>query len=299
MYEKFAFLLALEREKHFGRAAQVCGVSQPNLSAAIKTLEQQLGLTLVDRGARFMGFTPEGERVLEWARRIVGDFRAMEGEIETMKQGQVGVLKLAVIPTALPVISRLTAAFWARHPGIRFNVSSNTSAEILALLDNLEADCGITYLDAEPIGRNAEMALYQERYCLVTARGARFADRPTVTWEEAASLPLCLPASDTQNRRILDRVFAEIGVVVEPQLESNAAVVLLSHLRSCGLATIMSKIMAEDLGLASEFAIVPLVAPEAPTLVGMIYPRREPMPPLLAGFITEARALVLGRSFST
>ena len=70
MYEKFEYLLALDREKHFGRAAQACGVSQPNLSAAIKQLELHLGVILVDRGARFIGFTPEGLRILEWARSI-------------------------------------------------------------------------------------------------------------------------------------------------------------------------------------------------------------------------------------
>ena len=86
MYDKFEYLLALEKEKHFGRAAQVCGVSQPNLSAALKQLELQFGVMLVDRGARFMGFTPEGLRILDWARCIVGEFRAMNAEIELMKQ---------------------------------------------------------------------------------------------------------------------------------------------------------------------------------------------------------------------
>ena len=77
MIDKLEFLLALAREKHFGRAAEACGVTQPTLSAGVKQLEEQLGVLLVNRGSRFQGFTPEGERVLEWARRIVGDTRAM------------------------------------------------------------------------------------------------------------------------------------------------------------------------------------------------------------------------------
>ncbi|CAH2605574.1 Transcriptional regulator, LysR family (plasmid) [Rhodovastum atsumiense] len=291
MYEKFQFLLALERERHFGRAAQLCGVSQPNLSAAIKQLEIQLGLTLVDRGARFMGFTPEGERLLEWARRIVGEFRAMEAEVETMKQGQVGHLRIAAIPTSLPVISRLTAAYWQRHPNVRVSVSAHTSAEILSRLDNLEADAGITYLDNEPLGRNGEVPLYRERYCLVASRNMIFADRPTVTWEEVATLDLCLPSADTQNRRILDRIFHEVGVTVEPLLESNAAVVLVSHLRTGRMSTIMPRIMVDELVLPGDFVTIPIVAPEANTLVGLIHPRRDPMPPLTAALITEARLL--------
>ena len=77
MIDKLEFLLALAREQHFGRAAEACGVTQPTLSAGMKQLEEQMGVLLVNRGSRFQGFTPEGERVLDWARRIVGDTRAM------------------------------------------------------------------------------------------------------------------------------------------------------------------------------------------------------------------------------
>ena len=73
MIDKLEFLIVLARERHFGRAAEACGVTQPTLSASLKQLEEQLGVVLVQRGSRFQGLTPEGQRVLEWARRIVGD----------------------------------------------------------------------------------------------------------------------------------------------------------------------------------------------------------------------------------
>ena len=77
MIDKLEFFIALAREQHFGRAAAELGITQPTLSAAIKQLEDQLGVMLVQRGSRFQGLTPEGQRVLEWARRIVGDTRTM------------------------------------------------------------------------------------------------------------------------------------------------------------------------------------------------------------------------------
>jgi len=292
MYEKFEYLLALGREKHFGRAAQVCGVSQPNLSAAIKQLEMQFGVILVDRGARFMGFTPEGERVLEWARSIVGDFRAMNAEIESMKQGYAGHLRIAAIPTSLPILSRLTAAYWERHPGVHVSISSCNSAEILARLENLETDIGITYFDQESVGRNAEVPLYHERYCLIGPRDMQLMDRPTVTWEEAATLPLCLPAADMQNRRIYDRIFKEVGVTVHPVMETNDFMVRIAHMRTGRLATVMPRIMAEDWTLPTELTSIPIVAPEVSALVGMLYPKRDPIPPLTAAMIQEARQLV-------
>lgn len=291
MQDKLEFLIALAKERHFGRAAQVCGVSQPNLSAAIKQLENTLGVPLVDRGARFMGFTAEGERVLEWARRIVGDVRAMHAEVETMKRGLTGSLRLAVVPTALPLVSKLTAAFWALHPGIKIVISSHSSTEILSRLDNLEADAGLTYLDNEPVGHVDEVPLYRERYHLITAADGPLGGRDTVTWEEVATLPLCLLGSNMQNRRIIDRAFSEAGVVAEPKLESNSIVVLSTHLMTGMWATIMPRIMAESLSLPPTIQAIPIVAPEVSTLIGLVVARRDPQPPLTAALIADARRL--------
>src|SRR5215469_3897293 len=71
MLDKLEYLLALARERNFGKAAEQCGVTQPTFSAGIKQLEDTLGVMLVQRTSRFLGFTAEGERVLEWARGIV------------------------------------------------------------------------------------------------------------------------------------------------------------------------------------------------------------------------------------
>ena len=62
LIDKLDFVLALARERHFGRAAQACGVTQPTMSTSLKQLEEILGVMLVQRGSRFQGFTPEGER---------------------------------------------------------------------------------------------------------------------------------------------------------------------------------------------------------------------------------------------
>ena len=99
MIDKLELLLALAKERHFGRAAEACGVTQPTMSTSIKQLEEFLGVMLVQRGSRFQGFTPEGERALDWARRIVGDARAMRQEINSLKDKLSGEIRIAAIPT--------------------------------------------------------------------------------------------------------------------------------------------------------------------------------------------------------
>ena len=170
-----------------------------------------MGVQLVNRGSRFQGFTPEGERVLDWARRIVGDTRAMRQEIHALKHGLVGRLRIAAIPTALAMVAALTTPFRARHPDVQFTILSRTSIEILALLENLEIDAGLTYLDNEPLGRVDHVPLYQENYQLLTSADAPLGNHDTVTWAEVAQVPLCLLTPDMQNRRIIDRLLRERG----------------------------------------------------------------------------------------
>src|SRR5215468_10747494 len=191
LFDKLEFLIAIAQEKHFGKAAEACKVSQPTLSAGIKQLEDALGVLLVRRGSRFLGFTEEGERVLDYARRIVAEGRALRQEVHALKHGLTGHLRLAAIPTALPMVAALTTPFNERYPDVRYTVWSRTSEEVLELLANLEIDAGFSYLDNEPLGKVSSIPLYREKYCLLIKKTHDFAARSTVTWAEVATLPLC------------------------------------------------------------------------------------------------------------
>ena len=285
------FLLALARERHFGRAAEACGVTQPTLSAGVKQLEAQMGVLLVNRGSRFRGLTPEGEKVLEWARRIVGDTRAMRAEINALRHGLTGQLRIAAIPTALAMVASLTTPFRARHPHVRFSIMSCTSIEVLAQLENLEIDAGLTYLDNEPLGRVTSVPLYREHYRLLTSSDAPLGNRDRVTWAEVAQVPLCLLTPNMQNRRIIDDLLRHAGGASPPTLESNSMIVLFAHVRTGQWASVMPSKLAETLGLTETIRAIPIVEPEAVHTVGLVVPEREPMTPLSAALVAEAQRL--------
>jgi DNA-binding transcriptional LysR family regulator len=291
MIDKLEFLIALAREHHFGRAAEFCGVSQPTLSAGLKQLEENLGLLLVNRGSRFRGFTPEGERVLEWARRIVSDARAMRQDIDALKHGLVGHIRIAAIPTALAMTAMLTTPFRAKHPGVKFTILSSTSTEVLRLLENLEVEAGLTYLDNEPLGQVNTIPLYLEQYRLLTAPDGELGDRSEVTWAEVARIPLCLLTPNMQNRRIIDQMLQLVGATASPTLESNSMIVLFAHVRTGRWASVMPARLAETLGLTDRVRAIPIVAPNTTHAVGLVVPYREPMTPLTAALAEEARAL--------
>lgn len=292
MIDKLEFLLALAREKNFGKAAEICGVTQPTLSAGIKQLEDTLGVMLVQRSSRFLGFTAEGERVLDWARRIVGDARAMRQEVRALKSGLTGHLKIAAIPTALGMVSALTTPYRAKHPNVKFTILSRTSIEVLGMLENLEIDAGITYIDNEPLGKARSIPLYTEQYRLLTSSDSPLGQRDSVTWAEVSRIPLCLLTPDMQNRRIIDKLLREaVGAEPEPTLESNSMIVLFSHVRTGQWASVMPEKLAETLGLTERLRAIPITEPDAVHTIGLVVPNRDPMPPLAAALVAEAKLL--------
>jgi DNA-binding transcriptional LysR family regulator len=294
LIDKLEFFIALAREGHFGRAAEECGIAQPSLSAAIRHLEDSLGVQLVVRGSRYQGLTPEGQRVLEWAKRIVGDARTMREEMRAARKGLAGHIRLAVIPTALAMVPSLTGPFQTRYPDVTFSVVSRTSLQILTQLDNFEIDAGITYLDNEPLGRVVSIPLYSESYNLVTADGTPLSDRKQVTWTEMAGLQLCLLTPDMQNRRIISQHLAEAGVTARPMLESNSMVTLLAHVGTGRWASIMPQNVAESFGFSQNIRTIPIVEPHVSHTVGLVAPHREPNTPLVSALLHEAR--LLGKS---
>src|ERR1044072_1055720 len=243
------------------------------MSTGLKQLEEILGVMLVQRGSRFQGFTPEGERTLDWARRIVGDTRAMRREIKSLQRKVSGEIKIAAIPTVLGMVAQLTTPFRAKHPEVRFRIQSCTTSEVLGLLENLEVDAGLGYIENEPLGHLRALPLYDESYRLLTARDAMFGDRDQVTWKEGGRVPLCLLTPDMQTRRIIDRTLRSVGAEATPSLTSNSLLVLYTHVKTGRWASVMPAKLAETLGLADAVRSIPIVEPDVTYSIGLIIPQ--------------------------
>lgn len=290
MLRKFQYLLALARECHFGRAAVACNVAQPTLSNAIRQLEEDLGVPIVERGHRFVKFTPDGEKVLDYARRICGDFDALVQELGAPGQPATGQLRLGVIPTALPMVTHLVAPFTARYPGIRVTITSLSSRQVQRGLDNFELDAGITYLDNEPLTGVRMQPLYSERYFLLTQRAGAPANRADITWAEAARLPLCLLTTDMQNRRIADSAFRMAGQTVQPVLETNSMINILTAVQHGPWSSIVPGQLLGLAPLPAELIAFPLVMPDITYVIGIVYADRSPVVPAAKALAAVASA---------
>ncbi len=287
------YLAALAREKHFTRAAQACNVTQPTMSGRIRQLEQELGVPIVERGQRYIGLTPEGERVLKWAHLILDNWQSLTqelGHIRSKKGELVGRLALGVIPSALPMVSLLTRAMQQAHPAVEFTVLSHSSEEILRALHDFSIEAGVTYLDNEPVEGLMQAPLYRERYCLFVSGAHPLAAKATVTWLEAAQEPLCLLTPNMQNRRIIDRAFLAANVHPSPRLETNSITNLFASVRTMGLASIMPEYFQNVLGPMEGVKAIPLAEPKVEHAVGLVAMSREQQSPLISALFAAAKS---------
>ncbi|MBI5109305.1 MAG: LysR family transcriptional regulator [Rhodocyclales bacterium] len=296
---KYLYLIALAREKHFGRAAAVCHVSPSTLSAAIRDLETELGVAVVERGKQFAGLTPEGRSVVEYAQRMAASAEGLKQELASLRDGLTGRLRLGVIPTALTVVASLTSSFARRHAHVTTEVLSLATDEIIARLRRFELDAGIVYVESAQAAGLDIVPIWHERHVLLTGAAGRFAGRESVSWAEAATAPLALLTPDMQNRKTIDAVFARVmrsgtqtgGAGVTAMLETNSIISILAHVGSGHWSSIVPRAVLEQVGTPPGVIAIELVDPAVDWATGLVTLAREPQPPMVAALMAEARAL--------
>ncbi|MFE3876904.1 LysR family transcriptional regulator [Kitasatospora sp. NPDC059146] len=277
LFRQLEYLVALARERHFARAAQACRVSQPALSEALRKLEDELGVLLVRRGRAYEGLTPEGERIVRWAQRILADRDALRDEVDALRTGLSGRLRIGSVPTASGAVPLLTGPFCTAHPLAAVELSTDLRAdELLRQVRDFEIDAGLSYLPEQGAEGVRTVPLYEERYVLLTGPADGLAGQPHATWTEASRLPLCLLHPGMQGRRVLDGVFAGLGLAPVPRVETDSVGSLFAHVRAGHWASVVPYAWLHVFGVPPGMRAVPLVEPVHSTPIGLVTAAREP-----------------------
>lgn len=290
---QMSYLVALAKEKHFGRAAEKCCVTQSTLSAGLQALERELDMRLVIRQPRFLGLTPEGERVVDWAQQILADYDNLKLDVEGLRGGLKGTLRLGVIPAAMPTVAMLTRPFQEQYAKVNVEVRSLTSAAIQAALDDFTLDAGITYLDNEPPTQVRSRRLYLEHYLFVTHKNNALGQCSEVRWKEAVGERLCLLTEDMQNRRIMNNLTRALGLPLNPSVTTNSFLAVCSHVASGAWSSIIPNAFSLIFSGCQDIVMRPLVEPRHEQAIGLVWTDRDPVPPLAAAFTRTAALLDL------
>jgi DNA-binding transcriptional LysR family regulator len=169
---QLTYLIALDKHRHFGRAAENCHVSQPALSNGIRELERELGITIIRRNRSFQGITPEGERVIVWARQMLVSLEGLRQEAELVRTVPGGHLAIGVVPSAVHPATVLSAEYRQQISGLTLDIQSLSTQEILHRLREQELHLGLTYDEAVADDAYDIIPLFTERYVLVAGEQA-------------------------------------------------------------------------------------------------------------------------------
>jgi DNA-binding transcriptional LysR family regulator len=297
LFRQLEYFVAVTAEKHFARAAKACHVSQPALSTAIAKLERELNVTLINRGHNYRGLTPEGERLVVWAKRMLAEQAAFKVEVAAVRSGVTGTLRLGAEPTASTTLASPVAAFCARHPLAKVRMHSGLSTtDLRRRLLAFELDAAIGHFTPGDREGLQVLPLYTERYLLLAPE--ELVHRvDAMNWAEAAQLPLALLTPDMGLRQVIDRVFGECGATVDPRLETDSVAALYAHVGVGACASIVphtwSRVMPTGAGLRA----VRLVEPDARAQVSVAIHATGPGSLAARAFASAAAGLSLDTFF--
>jgi DNA-binding transcriptional LysR family regulator len=295
LLRQLEYFVALAQERHFARAASACYVSQPALSEAIRKLEQELKVPLVRRDQKFEGLTPEGERLVHWARRVLADCDALKQEVTALQTGLVGELRLGVVPAAATTVALLTDPFCAAHPLVRVQLLTNLrSAGIVERIRRFELDAGILYPDRQDTADLLVTPLYQEHQVLIAGSELLTGKSDTISWSDALELPLCLLTVGMRGRRLIDDALNTLDLAVTPQLEADSVATLLAHVGTGRWASIVPQTWIRTLGIPNGASVLRLHDPSITAVMALVTNAVEPGSVVTRALVQIARDPAIG-----
>ncbi len=291
--KQLKFLIALDQTRHFGQAAARCNITQPTLSMRLRNLEDELNIVLVNRGQRFEGFTPAGERVLAWARTLIAAHDGLYAEAAACRGQLIGDLRLGMVPLSSFNTTQFIQALARDFPELGFSVSTMTSDDIVAALANNQVDLGICYLDQVNASHFEFFELSSTRIgVLYDTRFFTF-DSPQISWEAAAELPLGMILNGMHFRKSVDLSFRSRGLNPRPVLESDSTFQLIQAVQA-GFCCAVMPLEGGFEGLNEHMGVLALPDAEVLAPLGLIMRRTEPRSAVAEKCFARARELLNG-----
>jgi LysR family hydrogen peroxide-inducible transcriptional activator len=167
--QQLEYIIAVDKFRHFGHAAEACFVTQPTLSAQVSKLERELDVILFDRSKMPVIPTEMGEILIAQAKRVVMESKAIFETIAQLKGDVGGILKLGIIPTLAPYLLPLfIKAFINKDPNVRLQVQEMVTEDILKKLKNDELDLGIVVTPLDESGIDEKPIFYEKFYAYLS-----------------------------------------------------------------------------------------------------------------------------------
>ncbi len=271
------YIVALARERHFGRAAEKCFVSQPTLSVAVKKLEEEFGVILFERSPQEVRVTPVGERIVAQAEKVLAE-ASQVAEIAAADKGPlVGPLRVGVIFTIAPwLLPRLVPLVKQVAPDMPLILEENYTHRLLGKLKNNELDLAILALPIEEPSLVAQ-AVYDEQFRVLAPTNHPWAKQKSIALSTLLDAQLLmLGAGNCFRDQVLDLcATASSQSGISPHVIEGSSLETIRHMVASGVGvTVMPASAVDD------------ISPKDPLL--RVRPFHEPVPTRRIGLVWRA-----------
>jgi LysR family hydrogen peroxide-inducible transcriptional activator len=262
------YLVALAEHRHFGRAAEACNVSQPTLSSQIKKLEDDLGVTLLERTNKRVDLTPVGSQILTHARRALAEAGQMEAVARAARDPLEGPLKLGVIPTLAPyLMPMILKPLKQAYPGLTLELWEDQTRSLIDGLRNHRLDAALlaTPPDAPEI---TELALFSEPLLAALPLNHRLCGAASVSEESLSGELLVLADGHCLATQAMAACGARNGAQrgAMPATMQASTLETLVNLVAAGYGSTLLPALAADSFRAREIVLRPLTGESSRTI---------------------------------
>lgn len=271
------YVVAVDQCRHFGRAASLCHVSQPTLSAQMHKLEEEIGVTLFDRSKQPVLPTDDGKPLIEQAKVVLNEFSRLTTMTQKNPDELVGEFRLGVIPTIAPYLMPLfLKPFAERYRQIELYIEELSTEKIIEALDRDQIDAGVA---ATPLGltRIDEQPLYYEPFRVYVGRGHPLAGTDKVSERMLDSGQVWLLAEEHCLREqiiVACGSGTERGSFRSVHLNGGSLDTIIELVASGQGYTLLPLLVADSVsGRRFPGSVIPFVRPEPVREVSLIYRR--------------------------
>lgn len=235
------YFLKVAELLNFSEASKVLYVTQSTLSQQIKQLEAELDTTLFERNSHEVTLTEAGQKLVEYAQKVVVDADICQQKMTDLKDLLTGELNIGVTFTFSPLLTETVLEFMERHPDVRLNIIYKTMAELMEMLQRHEVDFVLAFKPTEKNERIESYMLFNNKLVVAMSNTHPLAKRKNITFDDLKSCQVAMPAHGLQIRNAFDNM-TELAInELNVRLEINDINILLKLVCQSKLVTILSE----------------------------------------------------------
>ena len=278
------YFVKLAELKHFSKAANACFVSQPTLSTQIRKLEDELGVSLVERAPRHIMLTPIGEDIAHRAKHVLRDIEHIKDAARRSKDPETGTIKLGIFPTLAPyLLPHVIPNIRKQYPDLRLQLAEEKTEDILNMLDQGRLDAGLLALPIEEHGMELEI-LFEEPFVTAMPASHPLTEKKSIAIEDLEGEELLLLEEGHCLRQQALAVCALAGAHERVDFHATSMETLRQMVATNAGVTLMPVLSVKPpVASTDNIALRPFISPAPSRTIALVWRSSSP----LGGFLRK------------